>query len=227
MLRTSENETEILLGNKQLLGIFFVAALLLGVAFAGGYKLGQSSAKKVTGPASAGAEKQTPSATSSGVGGETHSVAADSSGGTGEGTQRETSAGAESRGASVAPRIYAPPRGEDAEPPLGTPKHGRSAKPYRGQTTDAAAQAEPPSRAGFSTQPGDTFLQVAAVSRDEAEAIADVLHKKGFRAHAAPKPGSAKIYRVLIGPVRDAGDLSSTRESLRNTGFREIIVQRY
>jgi cell division septation protein DedD len=66
------------------------------------------------------------------------------------------------------------------------------------------------------------------VERDEAEAIADVLRKKGFRAHAVPKPGSNKLYRVIVGPVRDAGDLRSTRDALHNTaGFREVIVQRY
>jgi cell division septation protein DedD len=65
------------------------------------------------------------------------------------------------------------------------------------------------------------------VSRSEADAVADVLTKKGFQAHSVPKPGSANIYRVLIGPVRDAGDLSSTRDALRKTGFREVIVQRY
>jgi hypothetical protein len=32
---------------------------------------------------------------------------------------------------------------------------------------------------------------------------------------------------VLIGPIRDTADLSSTRDSLRKTGFREVIVQKY
>jgi len=80
---------------------------------------------------------------------------------------------------------------------------------------------------GFTPERGQTFLQVAAVGPDEAEAIADVLHKKGFRAHAVPKPGNPKFFRVLIGPIRDTADLSSTRDSLRKTGFREVIVQKY
>src|SRR4051794_20674856 len=46
MLRTGERETEILLGNKQLLGIFFVVAILLGMAFTGGYMVGRSSVDK-------------------------------------------------------------------------------------------------------------------------------------------------------------------------------------
>jgi cell division septation protein DedD len=75
--------------------------------------------------------------------------------------------------------------------------------------------------------PGQQFLQVAAVARDQALGVADVLHAKGFRAHAVPKPGDPKLYRVLIGPLRDAGDLSTTRDALRTIGFREVIVQKY
>jgi cell division protein FtsN len=65
------------------------------------------------------------------------------------------------------------------------------------------------------------------VGKDEALGVANVLHSKGFRAHAVPKPGNPKVYRVLIGPLRDAGDLSTTRDALRRTGFREVIVQKY
>jgi cell division protein FtsN len=54
-----------------------------------------------------------------------------------------------------------------------------------------------------------------------------VLNKKGFHAHSVPKPGSTTIYRVLIGPIRDTGELSSTRDQLRSNGFRDVIVQRY
>jgi cell division septation protein DedD len=79
----------------------------------------------------------------------------------------------------------------------------------------------------FVPQSGQSFLQVAAVGRDEAEAIADVLRRKHFRAHAVPKPGNPKLYRVLIGPVADAADLSTTRDALRKTGFGEVILQKY
>jgi cell division septation protein DedD len=191
MLQTSEGETEIVLGNKQLLGIFCVAVILLGVAFAGGYKLGQAS-KKALSP---------PPATETGTGGQTHELPAASADQTASSPETETNSG----------------------PPLGS-RHKKTAEKLE------SGPAPPPGSeptAGFLPQPGQSFLQVAAVGRDEAEAIADVLHKKGFRAHAVPKPGNSKIYRVLIGPVRDAADLNTTRESLRRTGFREVIVQRY
>src|SRR5579875_2568236 len=75
MLRNSESETEILLGNKQLLGIFFLIALLLGIAFTGGYMIGRNGAAKKEAP-SAIADTPTPpqAAPATTTGGETHAV---------------------------------------------------------------------------------------------------------------------------------------------------------
>ena len=74
MLRTSESdETEILLGNKQLLGIFFVVALLLAVAFYGGYMVGRGGNARKSASPPAVAQEETPAKQSSG-GGETHVV---------------------------------------------------------------------------------------------------------------------------------------------------------
>jgi cell division protein FtsN len=226
MLQSSESETEILLGNKQLLGVFFVVVVLLGVAFAGGYKIGQSAGKKALVSAAPAAPEEPPVASASPnsapVTGETHAFPAN--GVSSEQPEAPKTTPAE-RKTSSDTGAYHPPSGEDAAPPLGSSsKHAKVPKPV---AVPAAPAGESASYTSFTPVSGQTFLQVAAVGRDEAQAIADVLHKKGFRAHAVPKPGGSKIYRVLIGPIRDTGDLSSTRDSLRKTGFREIFVQRY
>ena len=205
MLRTSDSDTEIVLGNKQLLGIFFVVAILLGAAFTGGYMVGKGPAARTAAAPSAGAEapgQTIPGQTSPAPAiGETHSMPADS----GE-------SGSAAHQVSTAPV---------EEPPLGSPEWKKFQK---AQTADAKT---PPPTEAFVPQSGQTFLQVVAVSRDEAEGIADVLRKKHFRAHAVPKPGNPRLYRVLVGPVTDAADLSTTREALRKTGFAEVIVQKY
>src|SRR5438132_8880047 len=79
MLRTNDRESEILLGNKQLLGIFFAVALLLGVAFYGGYMVGRSSSAK---KASAGSEAAAPApaANANVSAGETHTIPGESTG---------------------------------------------------------------------------------------------------------------------------------------------------
>jgi cell division septation protein DedD len=210
MLRSGEKETEILLGNTQLLGIFFVVAILLGVAFYGGYVVGKGAGPKsaAVGTATLPAPEETKPAAIAPTGGETHSVPADS------GTATE---------AATPSASAATPR---EEPPLGS--RDRNKNRTRTQAESGSEPGAVAEEAGsFSPRAGQTFLQVTAVGRDEAQAIADVLEKKGFRAHAVPKPGSAKLYRVIVGPIHDAGDLSSTRDSLRKTGFREVIVQRY
>lgn len=213
MLRSSEDETEILLGNKQLLGIFFVVAILLGIAFTGGYMVGRGSGAKQ--PVSTAATQEPASSSApTGTGGETHSVAPET------GTSPDLSSSAASSDTQAKPAQNAT---QFEEPPLGSPQRKSAGK----VTAPQPETATPAPAESFLPQSGQEFLQVAATGRDEAEAVADVLHKKGFRAHAVPKPGNSKIYRVLIGPIRDAGDLSSTRDALRGTGFREVIVQRY
>jgi cell division septation protein DedD len=212
MLRTGENETEILLGNKQLLGVFFVIAILLGAAFTGGYMVGRNGSAKraATEDPAASSPARNPSAI------ETHSIPGDA-------VSSDSSAGRDTDSTKAGRQKSA--RGSEAgsAPPLGS-RRSTSAK---AAPKESASEPEPSPEEEFNPHSGQQFLQVAAVGRDEAEAIADVLHKKGFRAHAVPKPGSPKIYRVLIGPIRDTGDLSNTRDSLRRTGFREVIVQRY
>lgn len=203
MLRSSESETEILLGNKQLLGIFFLVAVLIGVAFGGGYMLGRgASDKKTAGPASQVRDTAAAPAATNPTGGETRTVSPSDT--------AVTDAGPEAND-------------ESGEAPLGSPKH--KSVPQAEPSVDVAPPATVP--VNFTPQDGQEFLQVAAVPRGEASGIADVLRKKGFPAHTVPVPGNTKLYRVIVGPIRDVADLSSTREQLRKTGFGKVIVQKY
>ena len=210
MRSSSESETEILLGNKHLLGIFFVVAILLGVAFTGGYMVGRNSAEKRPATVSAGTPDAAATATNpSSL--ETHSIPPPA------GSTAEPSSGASPETSSRKTNSHVAEAAPQQDVPLGSTKRKPAAAPV--------AESSPAS--GYLPQSGQTFLQVVAVGRNEADGIADVLNKKGFHAHSVAKPGSATIYRVLIGPIRDTADLSSTREALRNTGFRDVIVQHY
>ena len=48
MARNEEGEFELILGNRQLLSVFFLVVLLLGLCFVGGYVLGRSAAPVLT-----------------------------------------------------------------------------------------------------------------------------------------------------------------------------------
>lgn len=224
MLRTEENETEILLGNKQLLGIFLVVAVLLGISFTGGYMAGRGSARKlavVTGGAAEAASSDT------GTAGQTRTLAPDTASPNSlkspDGSSSvETATGRDQGESAVRKETQAP------EQPLGSRRrNGPKTQPVKEPRPQTVEADNALSGESYTPHSGSQYLQVAAVGRDEAEAFADVLHKKGFRAHAVPKPGNTKLYRVIIGPIRDAGDLRSTRDALHNIGFREVIVQHY
>jgi cell division protein FtsN len=234
MSSTSKNETEILLGNRHLLAIFFVLAVLLGIAFTGGYMVGRNGPDKKPGMATA----STPDPAASSTSLETHSLppaneTADPSQNTpSQNTQAQTLApastpAAQTRTAQSPPAETVPPPVTD-DKPLGSPKEESAEEaPRTPQKSEPKPAAHAKANAAFSgPQSGQMFLQVAAVGHTEADALAAVLSKKGFAAHAVAKPGSS-LYRVLIGPMRDTGELSSARDSLRNAGFTKIFVQRY
>jgi cell division septation protein DedD len=219
MLRTNDRESEILLGNKQLLGIFFAVALLLGVAFYGGYMVGHNSSTKKT-AAVAEPAVTAPAASPNVSAGETHTIPGESTGS----AEENRSSGEREPVIKSNPGSHELAGSGSADVPLGARK--TKTAPAHESKLPAAADNDV-AGSSYLPKPGSQYLQVVAIARGEAEGLADVLHKKGFRAHAVPKPGNASVYRVIVGPIRDAGDLSSTRDALRKTGFREVIVQRY
>ena len=175
MLRTSESETEILLGNKQLLGIFFVVAVLLGVAYASGFMVGTGSGSRK--PSSSPTDVAS-SANPAAAGGETHSVPAEAAGdGTGPATEAlsgarvDETAGSAPRHAKADTTMAKVSNAQENDEPLGSPKR----KPHDVQPEQMPDVAPLSSPGTFSPRDGQAFLQVAAVGHDEAAAVADVL----------------------------------------------------
>ena len=84
--------------------------------------------------------------------------------------------------------------------------------------TNRRQDLEPGQTEAFAPQPGQTFLQVAAELHDSAASAASVLNKAGFNAHVVLAPGG-KLFRVLVGPVKDKNDLAATRDALKAKGL--------
>ncbi len=212
MLRNQEGESEILLGNTQLIGLFFLLAVLLGISFTAGYMLGHGSfgSKKpaeiaaVTSPA--GQDSVVPTRT----------------------VDPATSAGA---GSEAAPPQQEPPPPAQSKPVDSTPpekpveKHGKGgvkAAPVEPETKPVSANQP----GVFEPQAGQIFLQVAAELHDSAGDTAKALTKSGFNAHIVLAP-NGKLYRVMVGPLKDKAELAATRESLKKKGFLQVIVRNY
>jgi cell division septation protein DedD len=67
---------------------------------------------------------------------------------------------------------------------------------------------------------------VVATARPDAEIITETLSKKGFHAVMAPAPKEG-IFRVLVGPLKDAATQAQARTSLEAAGFKNPIVRKY
>jgi len=214
MPRNEDGEYELVLGTPQLLSVVFLLVVLLGVVFSAGYYLGRSTAGELPGATEQGDKGPTAWA----------------------GEKPKTS------GDPAAPVPAAeppPPVGPSLEPgevkvaPGSSPEAAAAppagaAAPAEAQTkhlaTPTPAPAEPPPYPEPS--PGQTFLQVAAVRRLEAELLVDVLKRKGIPALVAPGP-SETLFRVLVGPLKDEEDIARTRRRLEEAGFRSSYVRKY
>lgn len=198
MPRKRNGEFEILLGNKQLLSIFFIVVILLGVFFTMGYVLGRKSTPADT-SVTASAKKTAPDAIlpAEQTGRGSVSAFPDESP---RGVLKEGRA-ASARDSSQPGQVQLPASTQEAE----QPKPLVSAPPV---------PAEP--------VPGETYLQVAAVKQPEAELVADVLKKKGFPSLIAAHP-SEPVFRVLVGPLADADAIATTRAGLESAGFKPIL----
>jgi cell division septation protein DedD len=215
MFKDQRAESEILLGNKQLLAVFFVLAILLGVSFTAGYMVGRSlGGKKVAERTVAGGAKSA-IADSTLSGGETHNV--DPASAPTESVKAPAPDSSSFAGGGESASISTSVRSREGE----ATDIGVKPRPTKRVIANGDSETEAPPVASTGR---NIYLQVAALSRSDAEAVARVLVKKGFEARIAPKPGT-QYYRVLVGPVKDAGDLNTTRDALKSKGFREVFVQ--
>lgn len=158
MPRTEDGEFELVLGNKQLLSVFFIVVVLLGVFFTLGYVLGRNSSPI----ADDTARRESP-------------VAA------------VTRPPGPSAMGNPALQPQDQPAQPDAESPATThPEPQQSQSVPLKQEKPLEVPAITPSVT--MPQAGATYVQVLAVPKPEAEVLVEVLGKKGLRAIIAPGP---------------------------------------
>lgn len=215
MAKNENGEFELMVGNKQLLSIVFILMVLFGVVFTMGYFVGRNSTPEMT--AAAPPARPVPETTSSGRPEPAEGVP-------------PSPAPASAPSPSTQPEAAEPkpaetqPVGAASNPPVTQPVVQRvaDAKPATPPVPKPAAEPAAPAAAFSEPAPGQSFLQVAAVKRPEAELIVDVLKKKGFPAMVAPVPNDT-LFRVLVGPMRDSAALAKTKADLETAGFRSLV----
>ncbi len=230
MAKNESGEFELLVGNKQLISIVFIMMVLFGAVFSMGYFVGRNSTPEPS--AAAGTAKPSPEGTGGVRPEPSGPLAQDSSAAEAPQTSGDsTLAPGEAQVANTETAPVATPNAEAATAAVeATPVQAMPAATVQPQPP--SKPAAPPKAAAASAQPslpapGQVFLQVEAVKRPEAELVADVLRKKGFPALVAPAvvegQASGQVYRVLVGPLKDATAVAKSKSDLESAGFKPIV----
>jgi cell division septation protein DedD len=207
MPRNDDGEFELILGNKQLLSVFFIVIILLGVFFTMGYIVGRNS-----GPAEAAKRNQA---------GDTAAPArTDAQSSMPPGAQTQPVAATQSTQTIVEPVT------KTVEEPAPQPAVERQVEPPKPPAQKAIKVAAVNASAVTEPIPGQIYVQVLALGKPEAEVLADVLAKKGFHATVAPGPND-RLFRVLVGPVKDAGDAGKIKGDLEQAGFKGAFPKKF
>jgi hypothetical protein len=221
MPRNEEGEFILELGHRQLLSVFFIVVILLGVSFTMGYIVGRNSAPVVATaiPSERPASEPPGGAVTSAVG--QPAAVAEPPLAPGQVLVNQTVP-------SATATMPAQPPTKTLEPAAPAPV---AARPAPTTTAPVVAPVKEPAAAASdrktaylhaAAQPGQTYLQVVAVKKPDAEMIAGILRKKGFlQAIVVPGPNET-IFRVLVGPLHDAAAISKTKIDLEAAGFKAI-----
>jgi cell division septation protein DedD len=130
----------------------------------------------------------------------------------------------EPMGSRVAPPTQEPPASEPA--PQATQPAQPEPEPPPAQIKPEPAKEEPATAAAAADSPqaGQTYLQLTALARRDAEIVVDALRKKGFPALLAEAPNG--LFRVLVGPYPDRDALGKAKSDLEAAGFKNAFVRK-
>jgi cell division septation protein DedD len=208
--RNDDGEFELVLGNRQLISVFLIMVILLGVFFSMGYIVGRNSGPALT------AEARTAAASKPIV---VDRSADQSSASTAAPTELAPKPEEEKPAPSPKPTSTHPVTNEPPAKPAAAPPSVK--EPVReAKSSESVARAVP-----TEPSPGE-YWQVVATSRPDAEIVTEALVKKGFKAMLTQSPKEG-IFRVLVGPSADAASLADTRTKLEAAGFKNPMMRKY
>jgi DedD protein len=217
--RAADNDTEIALGTRSLLAIFFGLVLVCAIFFGLGYSVGRGSGTRAAAPPidastppDSHLSKPSPEQTLTPV--ETPPPATDSG-----------SAAAPASDDTPAPQANTPIR-----TPTSAPSASPAPSPAIGSQNPARAPVAPPAaRPGAALQPAAATLttafvvQVAAVRvPQDAEILVDALKKRGYTAAARNEPQD-QLLHIQLGPFTSRTDAMAMRAKLLSDGYNAVI----
>ncbi len=211
MARNEEGEFELVLGNKQLLSVFFILVVLLGVFFTMGYIVGRMN------PSMEAVNLALARKPADGVASRPKEVDA-----TGPQTGE--------------PRVVEPPKVTETkvEPPKPEPVKVDSPKlePAKPEPPKVKEVPNPEpavtSAGGVVSKPAKgSYLQVAAIDLKGANMMVESLRKRSFPAIiTSGPPDKPAIFRVLVGPMGSPEEVAKTRTRLEDIGMKGAMAKR-
>jgi cell division septation protein DedD len=192
-----DGEKELVLGNKQLISLFFVIVALCGVFFALGYMMGRPSGKQLVAiPDSSPATSSAPSAAT---------------------TQPHE---AEPSAADTPPAL---PDGQATQ--VATQTQAAHDVPAPAPSPAPAAIVSTLGPAPATPEAGATYLQVTALGRSDADHLVKTLKEQNFPALLA-ESSKPELFRVLVGPYHQTADVADAKARLKALGFANAFVQK-
>lgn len=206
MSKSETGEFELVLGNKQLLSVFFIVVILLCVFFTMGYIVGRNSSPpplEATNRKNAEQPAANPIIVDSPTAPPPSQIP----------TATETKPSTETKPTPVTTPEPAP------EPVKEQPKPEpvkESPKEKEKKQVEVAAAPAPSS----SIQHGSHYLQVQALPADQAALVVEVMRKKGFAATTEVVPNKPGLTRILVGPVSPGAAATDMKQKLDAAGFK-------
>jgi cell division septation protein DedD len=203
------SNTEIALGMRSILGIFFALALVCGVFFGFGYSLGRGNTNKAANPTQTISHLQS-SAPSS----EIKTVVEEP---TSSQVRSAPENAADLRPGNTGTSTKSSPQ---TKPSAATATFTQTSNALKTPVASNAAAAKPP------VQPSPaaaTMVQIAAVSRrEDADVLVSVLGKLGYSA-TIQNGATDKLLHVQVGPFATRDEAKVMRAKLQNDGYNAIL----
>lgn len=224
--KLEQSDTEITLGMRSILGIFFGLALICGVFFGFGYSLGRGN----TGP-KADLDRATPQAAETAHSATVKTVVEepDSSG-----DDQYTDGSNDVRPTRKTAVAVLQPKPSAAAPltpvaAVAVPQGIAPANPAQVAKTDSSvlAPAKVTGATGLdqtsATPPAAIMVQIAAVShREDADVLVSALNKLGYSASVRSATADSLLH-VQMGPFASRDEAKAMRTKLLNDGYNAIL----
>jgi hypothetical protein len=210
--KNDDGEFELILGNKQLLGVFFIVIVLLAVFFTMGYIVGRNSTPLITAETGkSGAKPLVVDSPAPKEGASTPAPEASAPPAAEPGT-KETPA-KEPEPAKTVTKVEPPAKKEKP-----AEKAVKKEEPPAKKEIPGKAEKRGPEPLTQQPEQGKTYLQLVATAKTDADAMVDLLRKNGFKAFNYQIPESPSRYRVMVGPIPDGG-VNKMRADLQAKSF--------